>query len=63
MPLEVIPCSADLELFDAAAINEKEKTTCKKNWVSNKDDFMISLPGLYWWLVSCWRNDAVLQTA
>ena len=45
IPLEVIPCSVDLQLFDPAAINEKEKDDLKNELAINKDDFVISYLG------------------
>ena len=45
IPLEVIPCSVDLTLFDPAAINEKEKDDLKNELAVNKDDFVISYLG------------------
>ncbi len=53
IPLEVIPCSADLQLFDPAAINENEKEHLKQELNINKDDFIISYLGSVggWYLV------------
>jgi glycosyltransferase involved in cell wall biosynthesis len=45
IPFEVIPCSADLQLFDPAGINEKEKQDLKKELNIGKDDFIISYLG------------------
>lgn len=45
IPLEVIPCSADLQLFDPAAINEKEKEDLKQELNIKNDDFIISYLG------------------
>lgn len=44
-PLEVIPCSADLELFDPAAIDEKKKTEYAQQLGIEKGDFIISYLG------------------
>jgi len=44
-PLEVIPCSADMELFDPAKINEKERAELKKELNIKEDDFIISYLG------------------
>lgn len=53
IPLEVIPCSADLHLFDPAAINEYEKEDLKQELNISKDDFIISYLGSVggWYLV------------
>ena len=53
IPLEVIPCSADMQLFDPAAINENEKENLKQALNINKDDFIISYLGSVggWYLV------------
>ena len=45
VPLEVIPCSADLELFDSEKINEIEKEKIKAELKISKDDFVISYLG------------------
>jgi glycosyltransferase involved in cell wall biosynthesis len=45
VPLEVIPCSADLELFDYSTIDEKEKTALKTELAISQDDFVISYLG------------------
>lgn len=45
VPLEVIPCSADLDLFDYSKIDEKEKTALKTELDINPDDFVISYLG------------------
>jgi glycosyltransferase involved in cell wall biosynthesis len=44
-PLEVIPCSADLELFNPAAIDEQEKKKLKKELGIEETDFIISYLG------------------
>ena len=45
IPLQVIPCSADLELFDPGKISEAEKTTLRSALNISKDDFVISYLG------------------
>ena len=45
VPLEVIPCSADLTLFDPARLNEKDKTALKKELHISQDDVVISYLG------------------
>lgn len=45
IPLEVIPCSADLQLFDPEKINEIEKDKLKAELDISKDDFVISYLG------------------
>ncbi len=45
IPLQVIPCSADLELFDPDKISESEKTTLRSELNIRKDDFVISYLG------------------
>jgi glycosyltransferase involved in cell wall biosynthesis len=45
VPLQVIPCSADLELFSPAAINEAEKEALKKELNISAADFIISYLG------------------
>ncbi len=45
VPLEVIPCSADLDLFDPAAIKEDAKTALKNELGIVKDDFIVSYLG------------------
>lgn len=45
IPLKVIPCSADLELFDAANIDEIQKLTLRKNLGIEQDDFVLSYLG------------------
>ena len=45
IPLEVIPCSADLDLFDYYKIDEKEKTALKNELNIAPDDFVISYLG------------------
>ena len=44
-PLEVIPCSADLELFNAAGINEAAKTALKEKLQIQPGDFIITYLG------------------
>ncbi len=53
IPLQVIPCSADLELFDPGKISETEKTTLRSALNISKDDFVISYLGSVggWYLV------------
>ena len=45
IPLEVIPCSADLDLFDYSKIDQKEKIYLKKELNINENDFVISYLG------------------
>ncbi|MEO8399261.1 MAG: glycosyltransferase [Ignavibacteriaceae bacterium] len=45
IPLEVIPCSVDLDLFDPAKINEEKKETLKKEVNIKEGDFIISYLG------------------
>ena len=45
IPLEVIPCSADLDLFDYSKIDEKEKMALKTELNIGADDFVISYLG------------------
>ncbi len=45
IPLEVIPCSADLDLFDYSKIDEKEKIALKTELNIGVDDFVISYLG------------------
>ncbi len=45
IPLEVIPCSADLELFNPENINENEREKIKAELQISKDDFVISYLG------------------
>lgn len=45
IPVEVIPCSADMQLFDPAAIDEDEKTRLKTELNINKDDLVVSYLG------------------
>jgi glycosyltransferase involved in cell wall biosynthesis len=45
IPLEVIPCSVDLELFDPSAINEEEKRKFEKELKIDEHDFIISYLG------------------
>ncbi len=45
IPLEVIPCSADLELFDPEKIDEKEKAALKSELGITENDFVISYLG------------------
>ena len=45
IPLEVIPCSADLELFDYGKIDKKEQAELKTELNIGADDFVISYLG------------------
>ena len=45
IPLEVIPCSADLALFDYSKIDANEKAALKTELNINEDDFVISYLG------------------
>jgi glycosyltransferase involved in cell wall biosynthesis len=45
IPLEVIPCSADLQLFDYSTIDVKEKAALKTELNISEDDFVISYLG------------------
>ena len=45
IPLEVIPCSTDLELFDPLRIGPEEKTALKKELNINDTDFIVSYLG------------------
>jgi len=45
IPLEVIPCSADLDLFDYSKIDEKEKAALKTELNIATDNFVISYLG------------------
>ena len=45
IPLQVIPCSADMELFDPAAISETDKENLKTELNISKDDLIISYVG------------------
>lgn len=53
IPLEVIPCSADLQLFDPAAINKKQKADLEKELGISKDDLVITYLGSIggWYLI------------
>lgn len=53
IPLQVIPCSVDLELFSPGKINENEKTNLRSELNIAKDDFIISYLGSIggWYLV------------
>lgn len=44
-PLEVIPCSADLNLFDPAKITEEEKNNARKQLHITNSDFIVSYLG------------------
>lgn len=44
-PLEVIPCSADLNLFDANKIDEQQKEKLKQELKINNDDCVVSYLG------------------
>lgn len=45
IPLEVIPCSADLVLFDPSRISPEEKTTLKKSLNITEEDIIVSYLG------------------
>ncbi|HEX2683744.1 MAG TPA: glycosyltransferase, partial [Ferruginibacter sp.] len=45
IPLEVIPCSADLELFDPGSINGTESSALKKELNISDQDFIVSYLG------------------
>ena len=45
LPLEVIPCSADLALFDPLSINEERKQAIKNELGIKEDDFIVSYLG------------------
>lgn len=45
IPLKVIPCSADLDLFDAAKINNETKLQLRKELDITDNDFIISYLG------------------
>jgi glycosyltransferase involved in cell wall biosynthesis len=45
LPLEVIPCSADLDLFDPLSIDEIKKQAIKKELGINDEDFIVSYLG------------------
>ena len=45
IPLQVIPCSADLELFNPDKINEAEKRALKSELNISNDDFIVSYLG------------------
>ena len=45
IPLEVIPCSVDLELFNPSAVNEEEKRQLQNELKIDADDFIISYLG------------------
>ncbi len=45
IPLELIPCSADMNLFDPKEIDGEEKLKFKKELNINDDDFIISYLG------------------
>lgn len=44
-PMEVIPCSADMQLFDPAAIDEAAKRNLQAELNISKDDFVVSYLG------------------
>lgn len=54
IPLQVIPCSADLELFNPDAINTTEKEKIKNELGITENDFIISYLGSIggWYLTS-----------
>ncbi len=45
IPLAVIPCSVDMELFNPATINEAEKAALKNELNIGKNDFIVSYLG------------------
>ena len=45
VPLKVIPCSADLELFNAENIDEAQKLALRKNLGLKQGDFVLSYLG------------------
>ncbi len=45
IPLEVIPCSADLALFDPSRISREEKTTLKRSLNIREEDIVVSYLG------------------
>ena len=45
IPLEVIPCSADLALFDPSRINREEKATLKRSLNIKEEDIVVSYLG------------------
>ncbi len=45
IPLQVIPCSADLQLFNPAAVNTDQKNTVKKELGITENDFVVSYLG------------------
>ncbi len=45
IPLEVVPCSADMDLFDAAKISDEEKETLRKKLGLESTDIIISYLG------------------
>lgn len=53
IPLQVIPCSADLELFDPHKISETERAALRADLNITKEDFVISYLGSIggWYLV------------
>lgn len=54
VPLEVIPCSVDLELFDPSRIDAARKTALKKELGIEEDDLIVSYLGSIggWYLVA-----------
>ena len=53
IPLEVIPCSADLDLFDPSHIDPDQQSAFKKELNINEDDLVVSYLGSIggWYLV------------
>ncbi len=45
IPLEVIPCSVDMELFDPGKCDQKQKDILRNELCINEDDFIISYLG------------------
>jgi glycosyltransferase involved in cell wall biosynthesis len=54
LPLEVIPCSADLDLFNPLSIDQQKKQALKKEVGINEGDFIVSYLGSIggWYLTS-----------
>ncbi len=53
-PLEVIPCSADLDLFDPSRIGATQRTVLKKELNIHENDFIVSYLGSIggWYLIA-----------
>ncbi|MEO6220338.1 MAG: glycosyltransferase [Ginsengibacter sp.] len=45
IPLEIIPCSVDMNLFNPGKVTDEKKRTLKKDLNINEDDFIISYLG------------------